>query len=90
MKILTFNEGHNVAGPGIKRLRKQRGLTQEQVAAQMQVEGIQVDQKAISRIESGDRVITDYEIMMLARILGTSVDQLIKESMYDAQKDGMD
>ena len=56
----------------------------------MQVEGIQVDQKAISRIESGDRVITDYEIMMLTRILGTSVDQLIKESMYDVQKDGMD
>ncbi|MBQ9252437.1 MAG: helix-turn-helix transcriptional regulator [Clostridia bacterium] len=87
MKILRFNESHNITGEQIKRRRKEKGLTQEQVVAQMQVAGIQIDQKAISRIESGDRVITDYELMKMADILGVSVDQLIRDSMYDIMKD---
>ena len=85
MKILKYNESHNIAGRQIRFYRKQRGLTQEQVAAQMQTAGIQVDQKAISRIETGDRVITDYELMRLAEILSISVDKLMSTSIYDAE-----
>ena len=85
MKILRFKESHNITGPRIKALRKEKGLTQEQVVAKMQLSGIQIDQKAISRLESGDRVITDYELMRLAEILGTSVDQIIRDSLYSAE-----
>ena len=84
MKILKFRETHNISGERIRDLRKHRGLTQEQVAAQMQVAGIQVDQKAISRIESGLRIITDYELLQLAKILKISVDELFRESVYTA------
>ena len=83
MKILKFNEMHNIAGSRIKDLRIQRGLTQEQLAARMQTAGIQINQKAISRIESGDRIITDYELMCLARILHVPINQLLNESLYN-------
>lgn len=83
MKILKFNEVHNITGSRIKDLRIQRGLTQEQLAAQMQTAGIQINQKAISRIESGDRIITDYELMCLAEILHVSINQLLNESLYN-------
>ena len=83
MKILKFNESHNIAGSYIRELRKKKGLTQEQVVAQMQTAGIQIDQKAISRIESGYRIITDYELLRLAEILGVTVDQLIRASEYN-------
>ena len=87
MKILRFNELHNLTGAQIKNLRKKKGLTQDQVVAKMQLAGIQIDQKAISRIENGSRVITDYELMCLAEILGTSIDQIIRDSMYSLDKD---
>lgn len=83
MKILKFNEMHNITGQRIKELRIQRGLTQEQLAARMQTAGIQINQKAISRIESGDRIITDYELMCLAEILRVSINQLLNNSLYD-------
>lgn len=83
MKILKFNEMHNITGQRIKELRIQRGLTQEQLAAKMQIAGIQINQKAISRIESGDRIITDYELMCLAEILRVSINQLLNNSLYD-------
>lgn len=85
MKILRFKETHNITGTRIKTLRIKMKLTQEQVAAKMQLAGIQIDQKAISRLESGDRVITDYELMCLAEILNTSADQIIRESLYSAE-----
>ncbi len=85
MKILRFKETHNITGARIKTLRIKMKLTQEQVAAKMQLAGIQIDQKAISRLESGDRVITDYELMCLAEILNTSADQIIRESLYSAE-----
>ena len=74
---------HNITGQRIKELLIQRGLTQEQLAAKMQTAGIQINQKAISRIESGDRIITDYELMCLAEILRVSINQLLNNSLYD-------
>lgn len=85
MKILRFKESHNITGTRIKALRKKMGLTQDQVVAKMQLAGIQIDQKAISRLESGDRVITDYELLILSEILRTSVDQILKDSLYSAE-----
>lgn len=83
MKILRFNEAHNIAGNNIKKLRRERNLTQEQVVARMQTYGIQIDQKAISRIENGDRIITDYELKRFAQILNTTVENLLRDSVYD-------
>lgn len=33
------------------------------------MEGIQLNQKAISRIETGERVVADYELVYLAKVL---------------------
>ncbi len=87
MKILCFNESHNIAGAKIRDFRTQRGLTQEQMVAQMQTAGIQIDQKAISRIESGKRVITDYELARFAEILKVPIADLLRSPLYDAQDD---
>lgn len=86
MKILQFKKAHNIVGPLIKVLRRKKGLTQDQVVAQMQIGGIQIDQKAISRIENGERIITDYELMRLAEILDKSADQILKEAMEKWQE----
>ena len=80
MKILTFNEKHNITGKILQELRKQKGLSQDQVAAQMQTAGIQINQKAISRIESGDRVIADYELLRLSEILDIPVNRLLEDA----------
>ena len=38
-----------------------------------------VNQKAISRIETGERVVADYELLILSRVLGYSVNWLMRE-----------
>ena len=54
MKLYKFTaERCNASGPQIKFFREKAGLSQEELAAKLQLEGLNLNQKAISRIENG-------------------------------------
>ena len=80
MKIYQYEGKSNVSGWAIRRERERMGLSQEQLAARMQVEGIPLSQKAVSRVETGLRVVTDYELMTFARVLRVTIEQLVEEA----------
>lgn len=73
MKLYAFQGRCNLAGERVRQARERAGLSQEQLAAKLQVEEINVTQKAISRMETGLRVIPDYELPALARVLQVGV-----------------
>ena len=77
MKIYKYHGLHNICGKRIRLAREKLGLNQSQLAARLQVEGIQLDQKAISRIETGVRVVADYELFYLAKVLGADIPWLL-------------
>ena len=79
MKIYQFKGKCNISGSAIRRERERQRLSQEQLAARMQVEGIQLNQKAISRIETGGRVVADYELTTFSRVLGVSMQKLVDQ-----------
>ena len=58
-------------------LRTRNGFSQEQLAAWLQLEGLSINQKAISRIETGERVVADYELLYLAKVLRVRVEDLL-------------
>ena len=43
----------------------------------MQIEGIQLTQRAISRIETGERLVADYELLCLAKVLNVDLHWLL-------------
>lgn len=69
MRLLKLDGRCNVCGDAVRVAREAMGLSQEQLAAQVQLRGHSLTQKAISRIESGERVVPDYEIPLLAAAL---------------------
>ena len=73
MKIYKPDGRCNVSGERVKAARERAGISQEQLAAKIQLAGLSSTQKAVSRIETGDRVVADYELQYLADALGTSV-----------------
>ncbi len=73
MKIYKPDGRCNVSGERVKAARERAGISQEQLAAKIQLAGLSITQKAVSRIETGDRVVADYELQYLADALGTSV-----------------
>ncbi len=77
MKIYDFNGKKNISGDRIREARLKRRLSQSDLAAQMQVEGIIIERDSVSRIEIGTRFIPDYELPLFAKVLGVSVDWLL-------------
>ena len=77
MRKFEFEGRKIVSGDRIRELRLRARLSQAALAAKMQTEGLVVEQDVISRIESGSRLVTDYELLVLTRIFGTTADWLI-------------
>lgn len=77
MKIYSYEGKCNISGRNIRLARERKHLSQEHLAAKMQLEGIQLNQKAISRIETGDRVVADYELMTFSRVLDVNLYELL-------------
>ena len=64
----------NICGATIKRIRLERGLTQAQLGARMEIKGMVWDQKTVSSVELQRRTLCDYELKAIAEALETSVD----------------
>lgn len=72
MKIYDFNGKKNICAERIKQARRDLGLSQEQLAARLQLEGVNIERDSVSRMEIGTRFIADYELLALCRVLKVS------------------
>lgn len=72
MKIYDFNGSKNICGQRVKDARKKMKLSQEELAARLQVEGVNIERDSVSRIEIGTRFVADYELLILCKILNVT------------------
>lgn len=77
MKIYNYNGKKNICGDRVHEARCKLKLTQSDLAARLQIEGIIMERDSISRIEIGTRFVADYELKVLAKILGVEVNWLL-------------
>lgn len=77
MKMYSYDGKRNIIGDTIKKLRKARKLSQQDLAARLQVAGICIERDSISRIENGSRFISDFELKAMAQILETTINYLV-------------
>ncbi|MPM54812.1 hypothetical protein SDC9_101594 [bioreactor metagenome] len=69
-------KSRNVLGPRICLIRKEKGITQDQLAARLNIQGINIDRPMVSKIETQNRELLDYEIVRIATALDISIDEL--------------
>lgn len=50
------------------------------LASKLQVEGLDIDQSQVSKIENGTRPVTDIEVAIIARVLNVSSSWLLGET----------
>ena len=77
MKIYDYNGKKNICGDRIHEARCKLRLTQSDLAAQLQINGIIIERDSVSRIEIGTRFVADYELRELSKILKVSVNWLL-------------
>lgn len=78
MKIYDFRGKKNICGERVHEARCKMRLTQSDLAAQLQINGILIERDSVSRIEIGTRFVADYELQALAKILKVNVSWLLE------------
>ena len=63
-------------GQNIRRLRKAQGMTQEILAAKLQLRGCDITRSAVAKIEVGARHLYPDEIIALREILRVSYEEI--------------
>lgn len=73
MKIYDYNGRKNLCGDRVREARARQKVTQDELAARVQIEGVTLERNSISRIESGDRFVADFELVIIAKVLSVPV-----------------
>lgn len=66
-------------GKNIKILREKAGLTQDQMATKLQIEGCDITRSAVAKIEVGQRHLYPDEILLIKKILNVSYEDIFSE-----------
>ena len=69
----------NICGANIERVRKEKGLKQLEVVAQLQVAGVDINPSSYSKLEGQRRLASDIEVQAIARILDVPIEDLFAE-----------
>jgi transcriptional regulator with XRE-family HTH domain len=70
----------NIVGKNIQKIREKQGITQEQLAIKLEVEGWKVDRFLVSKIERGERQVLDTEVLLITKALNVTVSKLFDEN----------
>ena len=77
MRLYTLDGRYNRCGERVREARMRAGWSQEQLSAKLQLAGLSLGQMAVSRIETGKRVVPDFELPVLAEMLNVSMGWLL-------------
>lgn len=73
VKIYDYNGKKNISGERIRQARVVQRMRQEDLAAKLQIAGVNMERDSISRIEIVTRFVSDFELKVFAKVLGVSV-----------------
>ncbi len=67
-----------IIGKNIRNLREKTGMTQEVLAAKLQLNGCDITRSAVAKIEVGQRHLYPDEIILIKEILKVNFEDIFK------------
>ncbi len=81
MKTKKLNGNYNnIIGSNIKKYRLQKGLSQRVLSDKLLLLGVNLYHTDISRIETNNLAIRDYELQAICKVLNISSNQLFENT----------
>lgn len=77
-RIIDGNK-NNIIGGNVKKARLIRKMSQKQLADKLETMAVYICRGSISRIESGERTVTDIEIEGLAKVLEVPIEYFFNQ-----------
>ena len=77
-KPLSDSGRKNLISDRVIELRKRHGLSQRDLARELQILGCDMDKNVITRIETQKRYVTDIEIQKICEVFHVTFEDLIQ------------
>ena len=81
MARIVDGEKMNLIGANLRRIRKQKRMSQMDLSNRLELLGVYVCRGSVSRIEDMSRSVTDIELCAIAHVLGVGVEELWDKSI---------
>lgn len=69
----------NIIGGRVTKTRKAQGMKQKEFLARLQSLGLDISPTSLSRLEGQDRLVQDYEVVVIAKALDIPINILLGE-----------
>ena len=76
MKRIIDSNNQNIIGKKIKEARIAQGMSQQNLSNKLELMAVYTCRGSISRIENGNRMVSDIEIDAISKVLNVSLDYL--------------
>ncbi len=77
MKLRKKSYGSsNLIGKNVEMIRKQRGISQKDFIAKLQLFGLDINSTSYSKLEGQIRSVTDRELYAIAHVLNVPMERL--------------
>ena len=73
-----YEEKSNVIGTIIKKYRLKRKLSKSELSRQLQLHAVYIDRIQIYRMETGQMIIKDFELIAFCKVLGIPFTEIEK------------
>lgn len=74
-----LNGNLNIVGKNIENRRNKIKMSRQTLSDKLILFGIDVSSQSIFDIEKGTRTVIDYELCAIAKVLGTTFDELMRD-----------
>ena len=75
------HRAQNIFGSQLRTIRSAKNWTQADLARKCQLKGFDISRTGISQIESRFRRVTDHEMVLIARVLRVSLNELVPKEL---------
>ena len=83
MRSNTLNGKSNIIGKNIQKYRLSRNLSLRKLSDKLQLQGISLYHKDIFEIENQSRLVKDFEIKAICKVLNISFEEIFENTDYE-------
>ena len=84
-----YNDRLNVTSKKIKELRIKNNLSLSELSTKLALMGIDISKPSLHKLETGKRILKDYELCGLAQVFHVPLEELLSNFIDELKKDNL-
>ena len=85
----NYNGRLNVTSEKIKELRIKNNLSLSELSTKLALMGIDISKPSLHKLETGKRILKDYELYALAQVFHVPLEDLLSNFIDEFKKDNL-